>query len=170
MPMSGLIRSTGLTRQGGLRLSIIDRYVHSFWRYETGREINLEATSGALPSRMAWYRQNLPMTDRAIESGLYVRTLTRRQAIAHMAGSCALSSWIGLRHRLRSHLHSIDVTRCSRRETSAHSKRPELWDGSHPIEPNAARNLGPTPIPAGEARAFALLAPLPYRAAFPRQP
>jgi regulator of sirC expression with transglutaminase-like and TPR domain len=73
----------------GLNLALSTAPLHIFLRYadETGREINLEATSGALPARTIWYRQNLPMTDPAIESGLYMRTLTRREAVAHMAST-----------------------------------------------------------------------------------
>lgn len=73
----------------GLHLGLSTAPLHIFLRYadETGREINLEATSGAHPARTIWYRQNLPMTDRAIESGLYMRTLTRREAVAHMAST-----------------------------------------------------------------------------------
>ena len=71
----------------GLSLALSTAPLHIFLRYadESGREINLEATSGGHPARVEWYRQNLPMTDRAIESGLYMRTLTRREAVAHMA-------------------------------------------------------------------------------------
>jgi regulator of sirC expression with transglutaminase-like and TPR domain len=73
----------------GLNLALSTAPLHIFLRYadEGGREINLEATSGALPARLAWYRLNLPMTDRAIESGLYMRTLSRREAVAHMAST-----------------------------------------------------------------------------------
>ena len=55
----------------GLNLALSTAPLHIFLRYadESGREINLEATSGALPARTLWYRQNLPMSDRAIESG-----------------------------------------------------------------------------------------------------
>jgi hypothetical protein len=49
--------------------------------------MNLEATSGALPARPEWIRQNLPMSDRAIASGLYMRTLSRREAVALMAST-----------------------------------------------------------------------------------
>ena len=51
----------------------------------TGRTYNLETTSGALPAREVWYRQNMPMTDRAISNGLYLRTLTRKETVAVMA-------------------------------------------------------------------------------------
>jgi regulator of sirC expression with transglutaminase-like and TPR domain len=73
----------------GLNLALSTAPLHIFLRYtdEGGREINREATSGALPARTLWYRQNLPMSDRAIASGLYMRTLSRREAIAHMAST-----------------------------------------------------------------------------------
>jgi regulator of sirC expression with transglutaminase-like and TPR domain len=72
----------------GLNLSLSTAPLHVFVRYTdpSGREMNLEATSGGHPSRTLWYRQNLPMTDRAIESGLYMRTLSRRE-VAHMAST-----------------------------------------------------------------------------------
>lgn len=73
----------------GLNLALSTAPLHMFLRHTeaSGREINLEATSGAHPARTLWYRQNLPMTDRAIESGLYMRTLSRREAVAHMAST-----------------------------------------------------------------------------------
>jgi regulator of sirC expression with transglutaminase-like and TPR domain len=73
----------------GLNLALSTAPLHIFLRYtdENGREINLEATSGGHPARTLWYRQNLPMTDRSIESGLYMRTLSRREAVAHLAST-----------------------------------------------------------------------------------
>jgi hypothetical protein len=73
----------------GLNLALSTAPLHMFLRYtdEHGREINLEATSGAYPARLAWFRLNLPMSDRSIESGLYMRTLTRREMVAHMAST-----------------------------------------------------------------------------------
>lgn len=37
------------------------------------------------PTRDVWYRENLPMSDMAVEQGLYLKTLTKRESIAHMA-------------------------------------------------------------------------------------
>lgn len=73
----------------GLDLVLSTAPLHIFLRYtdESGHVINLEATSGALPARLLWFRKNLPMSDRSIESGLYMRTLTRREAVAHMAST-----------------------------------------------------------------------------------
>jgi regulator of sirC expression with transglutaminase-like and TPR domain len=85
MPVLALI----VGERMGLNLALSTAPLHIFLRYtdEGGREINLEATSGAHPARTLWYRQNLPMTDRAIESGLYMRTPSRREAVAHMAST-----------------------------------------------------------------------------------
>jgi regulator of sirC expression with transglutaminase-like and TPR domain len=73
----------------GLNLALSTAPLHIFLRHtdESGREINLEATSGGHPARTLWYRQNLPMTDRAIASGLYMRTLSRREGVALMAST-----------------------------------------------------------------------------------
>ncbi len=61
--------------------------LHVFLRYqsESGRVLNIEATSGGHPSRDAWYREQMPMSDRAIESGLYLRALTKREGVALLA-------------------------------------------------------------------------------------
>lgn len=45
---------------------------------------NLEATSGAGFSRDSWYRKQTPMTDQAIENGVYLKRLNRKETIAVM--------------------------------------------------------------------------------------
>jgi len=50
-----------------------------------GKVINLETTSGASPSRNAWIRQNMPMTDIAIKTGAYLKTLSKHETIVVMA-------------------------------------------------------------------------------------
>jgi regulator of sirC expression with transglutaminase-like and TPR domain len=71
----------------GLNLSLAMAPLHLFVRYTdpAGREMNLETTSGGHPARTVYYRQQAPMSDRSIESGLYMRTLTRREVVALMA-------------------------------------------------------------------------------------
>jgi len=71
----------------GLNLSLSTAPLHVFVRYTdpAGREMNLETTSGGHPARTLWYRQQMPMSDRAVKSGLYLRTLTRRETVALMA-------------------------------------------------------------------------------------
>lgn len=56
-------------------------------RIADGRNVNLEATSGALPIRDEWLRSIRPMSDRSIESGMYLRRLSRREGVAAMAVS-----------------------------------------------------------------------------------
>jgi regulator of sirC expression with transglutaminase-like and TPR domain len=73
----------------GLNVSFGTAPLHVFIRYTDpkGRAFNIETTSGANLARPEWYRQNMPMTDKAIQSGLYMRTLTRRETVAHMAST-----------------------------------------------------------------------------------
>jgi regulator of sirC expression with transglutaminase-like and TPR domain len=71
----------------GLNVHLAIAPLHMLVRYTDpqGVDHNLEPTSGGHEARDAWYRQILPMTDRAIASGLYLRTLSRRDSIAEMA-------------------------------------------------------------------------------------
>jgi regulator of sirC expression with transglutaminase-like and TPR domain len=71
----------------GLKVQLAAAPLHLFVRYTdpAGTDHNLEATSGGHKARDEWYRQNLPMTDRAVESGIYMRTLSRRETVAAMA-------------------------------------------------------------------------------------
>jgi len=71
----------------GLNVHLATAPLHLFVRYTdpAGMDHNLEATSGGHEARTEWYRANLPMTDRAIESGAYMRTLSKRETVAEMA-------------------------------------------------------------------------------------
>jgi regulator of sirC expression with transglutaminase-like and TPR domain len=65
---------------------------HLFVRFrnELGIWINLEATSGANPAREVWIRhQNPTITDKAIENGIYLQSLTQKETAAVMAGLLA---------------------------------------------------------------------------------
>lgn len=55
------------------------------YRDGAGKYINLEATSGANPTRDIWYQQQLPMTDKAIANGVYLRPLSKKETVATMA-------------------------------------------------------------------------------------
>ncbi|MEH6700153.1 transglutaminase family protein [Parasphingorhabdus sp.] len=86
MPVLHLI----LAERLGLNVHLSTAPLHMFIRYTnstTGRSINIEPTSGGYPARDIWYRQKLPISDQAIERGLYLRTLTKRESIAHMAAT-----------------------------------------------------------------------------------
>jgi regulator of sirC expression with transglutaminase-like and TPR domain len=71
----------------GLNVQLATAPLHMFVRYtdKAGAVSNLEATSGGHAARDAWYREKMPMTDRAIESGAYMRTLTKRETVAELA-------------------------------------------------------------------------------------
>jgi len=74
-------------RMGVKGVSLVEAPLHLFVRYTdpTGKAYNLETTSGAHVTRDVWYREKLPMSDRSVESGLYMRSLTRREAVADFA-------------------------------------------------------------------------------------
>jgi regulator of sirC expression with transglutaminase-like and TPR domain len=71
----------------GLHLSLAAAPVHLYLRHrdESGHTISLEPTSGALFARECWVREQRQVTDRGIESGLYMRSLSRREGVAAMA-------------------------------------------------------------------------------------
>lgn len=73
----------------GLKVRLAAAPLHLFVRYTdpAGVERNLEATSGGNEAPAEIYRRNMPMSDRAIRSGLYMRTLTKRETVARMAVS-----------------------------------------------------------------------------------
>ncbi|HEX8534732.1 MAG TPA: transglutaminase family protein [Allosphingosinicella sp.] len=75
----------------GLDVALATAPEHFFVRYTgpDGRVLNLETTSGGHPARAEWFRKHLPMTDLAIESGLYMRSLSRREGVALMATTVA---------------------------------------------------------------------------------
>lgn len=71
----------------GLPVALAQAPAHVFLRYrdERGREHNLETTSGAHPARDAWYREQMPMSDRSVASGLYLSSLSRPDGVALLA-------------------------------------------------------------------------------------
>jgi regulator of sirC expression with transglutaminase-like and TPR domain len=85
----------------GLNVALSMAPNHMLLRFtnEGGRTINLEATSGANPARDAWYREIMPMSDRSVGSGLYLRTLSRRESVAFMVTTVMEDLKIKRRHR-----------------------------------------------------------------------
>lgn len=71
----------------GLDLSLAAAPLHILlrWRHPRGFTLNIETTSGATPARDAWLRQSFPMSDLALSNGIYLRSLPRAEAVAHMA-------------------------------------------------------------------------------------
>lgn len=49
-----------------------------------GKRYNLETTSGAGFTRDTWYRKQMPMTEKAIENGIYLQPLTKKETVAVM--------------------------------------------------------------------------------------
>lgn len=68
----------------GLDLAIATSPNHVFIKYrdERGELLNLETTSGAGFTRDVWMRQQSAMTDKAIASGLYMRAVGKKEALA----------------------------------------------------------------------------------------
>lgn len=83
MPILFLILAERLHLDVALATAPLHIFVR--WRDESGGTLNLETTSGALPARDSWLRQNFAMTDRALANGLYMRSLGRREGVALMA-------------------------------------------------------------------------------------
>ncbi len=93
----------------GLNVHLATAPLHLFVRYTDpqGVDHNLEATSGGHEARTEWYRENLPMTNRAIESGVYMRTLTKRETIAEMATT--VMDYLLDEHRYQEAIEVADV-------------------------------------------------------------
>lgn len=93
----------------GLNVHLATAPLHLFIRYTdpSGVDHNLETTSGGHEARTEWYRQNLPMTDRSIESGAYMRTLTKRETIAEMATT--VMDYLLDQHRYQEAIEVADV-------------------------------------------------------------
>ncbi len=85
MPVLFLILADKL----GLDIALSRAPNHFFLKHrlDDGRVINLEPTSGAFPQRYEWLRQVRPMSDRSIQSGMYLRHLSKREGVAAMAVS-----------------------------------------------------------------------------------
>ena len=72
----------------GVHVTLSTAPNHLFLKYvddAQGTTLNIEATSGGNPARDTWIRQQFPMSDRAVASGVYLKTLSRREAVAAMA-------------------------------------------------------------------------------------
>jgi regulator of sirC expression with transglutaminase-like and TPR domain len=83
MPVLFLILADRLGVDIGLALAPMHLFLRC--RGGDGSEINLEATSGALPARDAWVREQRGIGEKAVASGLYMRKLSRRESVAAIA-------------------------------------------------------------------------------------
>lgn len=68
----------------GLKMTLAEAPLHVFIKYadDDGAIWNLEATSGGGFTRDVWYRQKLPMSDKAVANGVYLRPLSHEEAAA----------------------------------------------------------------------------------------
>ena len=73
----------------GLEVALCAAPEHILVRYtdENGRAHNIETTSGCHPARDEWIRQQLGISYRAVESGIYLRALTKREGVALLAST-----------------------------------------------------------------------------------
>jgi regulator of sirC expression with transglutaminase-like and TPR domain len=72
----------------GLDLTLATAPLHVFVKFTdraTGQTWNLETTSGGGFTRDRHYRDLLPMTDEAVANGVYLKKLSRREALAVVA-------------------------------------------------------------------------------------
>ena len=72
----------------GLDLTLSTAPQHLFVKWTdraTGKTWNLEVTSGAGATRDQRYREQLPMTDAAVANGVYLKALSRQEALATVA-------------------------------------------------------------------------------------
>lgn len=78
-----------LAERLGVEVTLVAAPEHVFVRHtdELGQSVNLETTSGGHPARDTWYREKFPVTELSIRSGLYLRTLTKREGIAVLAST-----------------------------------------------------------------------------------
>ena len=76
-----------LANRLGLDIALARATCHLFVRFhgDDRQIINLEATSGALPARDSWLRETRRVSQLGIDTGFYMRSLNRREAIATMA-------------------------------------------------------------------------------------
>src|SRR3546814_7468564 len=101
-----------LAEKLGLNVHLSTAPLHMFVRYtnpQNQRDLSIEPTSGGYPTRDVWYRENLPMSDMAVEQGLYLKTLTKRESIAHMATTVMEYLMVKGRYQERSEEHKSEL-------------------------------------------------------------
>jgi regulator of sirC expression with transglutaminase-like and TPR domain len=76
-----------LGRSIGLKMTLAEapRHMYVVFIDDKGRTWNLETTGGARYTRDSHIRLQLPMSDKAIQNGLYMKPLTEEEAVAAMA-------------------------------------------------------------------------------------
>ncbi|MBD0413040.1 transglutaminase family protein [Oryzicola mucosus] len=85
MPILFLI----LAERLGIDVTLSTAPLHVFVKFtdDEARIWNLETTSGAGFTRDEWYRTKLPMSETAISNGVYMKKLSRKEALSIIASS-----------------------------------------------------------------------------------
>ncbi|MEP3052469.1 MAG: transglutaminase family protein [Erythrobacter sp.] len=79
----------------GLKVSLSTAPLHVFMRYTNptnGRSIAIESTSGGHPARESEYFEQMGVTQRQVDSGIYLGVLTKRESIAVIAST--VTEWL----------------------------------------------------------------------------
>ncbi len=78
-----------LGRKIGLDLTAATAPEHVFVKYrdDLGNYYNIEATSGGGFARDVWLQQQMPMSQEALASGIYMQPLSKKETVAIMAGT-----------------------------------------------------------------------------------
>ncbi|MES4993807.1 transglutaminase family protein [Agrobacterium radiobacter] len=78
---------TILGQRLGLKMTLSEAPLHVLVKYtdDDGKVWNLETTSGGGYTRDSWYRQKLPMSDKAIALGTYLRPLSQEETTSLVA-------------------------------------------------------------------------------------
>lgn len=136
----------------GLNVSFATAPLHVFIRYTDpqGSAFNIETTSGANLVRPEFLRRNFPMTDRAIETGLFLRTLARREAVSLMATT--VMEWTLVNGRFQEAIEIADaILAHSPRDGYTMAKRGHAWGELlriECVERFSSRAAMPAPIQA----------------------
>ncbi|WP_275789089.1 transglutaminase family protein [Pararhizobium gei] len=74
-------------QRSGLKMTLAEAPLHVFIKYtdDDGVVWNLEPTNGGGFTRDVWYRQKLPMSDKAVANGVYLRALSHEEAAVLIA-------------------------------------------------------------------------------------
>jgi regulator of sirC expression with transglutaminase-like and TPR domain len=91
MPILQLIVAERL----GLNVSLSTAPLHLFMRYTNptnGRSIAIESTSGGHPARESEYFEQMGVTQRQVDNGIYLGVLTKRESIAVIAST--VTEWL----------------------------------------------------------------------------
>ena len=106
MPILQLIVAEKL----GLNVSLSTAPLHVFMRYtnpNNGRSIAIESTSGGHPAAEKAYFEKMGVTQRQVDSGIYLGVLTKRESIAVMAST--VTEWLMSKGRYQEAIDLTDV-------------------------------------------------------------